>query len=105
MAPRANWKGYLRKVELAAATALWSCPLLTAGANAQSTACFEIVAPFPWSELLLVMYDKCTGKSWMLVRTPVTDSRGNPTRNFTFHWKPISGDEGPALSRPNPTPP
>lgn len=64
--------------------------------------CYTVVAPAqgvdPESTILV---NGCTGATWLLVRTPVLDVKGKPTKTFTFTWHPLPIDtDVPVLSYP-----
>jgi hypothetical protein len=65
-----------------------------------SGACFEVVANGP--DALPngpILVNRCTGATWLLVRTPLADQKGAATGSFTYVWEPLSvGRESPDLS-------
>jgi hypothetical protein len=64
--------------------------------------CFQIVSPIPGNaQANLIMLNRCSGASWMLVRSP-TVSKTNPL-DFTYRWMPLSvGQREPEFTRSPP---
>jgi len=47
----------------------------------------------------MVLIDRCSGKTWLLIRIQIPDDKGNPTSEFTYRWAPILyGDREALLS-------
>lgn len=66
--------------------------------------CWEIIAPTqnisPFASMLL---DRCTGKSWLMVRERIS---GSKPASFSYRWAPLSSSEsGEAVFLENPPPP
>ena len=52
-----------------------------------------------------VMIDRCTGKTWLLIRIAIPNDQGEVTGDFTYRWAPILyGDREALLSSPPPAP-
>jgi hypothetical protein len=52
-----------------------------------------------------VMIDRCTGKTWLLIRIAIPNDQGEVTGDFTYRWAPILyGDREALLSAPQPAP-
>lgn len=51
-------------------------------------ACFEIVAPAEHAGWEALMLNKCTGASWILVRSTVYRG-GKPTDDYAYRWFPV----------------
>ena len=64
--------------------------------------CFQIVSPIPGNaQTNLIMLNRCSGASWMLVRGP-TESKTSPL-DFTYRWMPLSvGHREPEFTRQPP---
>jgi hypothetical protein len=64
--------------------------------------CFQIVSPVPGNaQANLIMLNRCSGASWMLVRSP-TESKTSPL-DFTYRWMPLSvGHREPEFTRAPP---
>ena len=86
-----------------------------AGAATQPTAargepCFDILSPGQsGSPDGMILIDKCSGRTWMLIRIPIPDDNGNATTEFAYRWAPILyGDREALLSiatqKPAPVP-
>lgn len=50
--------------------------------------CYEIAPASKFKDEILL--DKCTGISWLLVRTTLVDAKGKETGAFTYRWYPIT---------------
>ena len=52
-----------------------------------------------------VMLDRCSGKTWLLIRIAIPNDQGEMTGDFTYRWAPILyGDREALLSSPPPAP-
>ena len=71
---------------------------------AQSSACWEMVAPPNGVEPeALVLLNKCEGKTWLMTRVFLIDKQGKRTGSWTFRWSPIATQENETiLSLPKP---
>jgi hypothetical protein len=76
-----------------------------AGAAAQPSStrtepCFDILSPAQGSSPDgMMLIDKCSGRTWLLIRIPIPDDKGNPTTEFAYRWAPILyGDREALLS-------
>ena len=69
-------------------------------AAARGDPCFDILSPGQGgSPDGMILIDKCTGRTWLLIRIPVPDDNGNPTTEFAYRWAPILyGDREALLS-------
>ena len=77
-----------------------------AAAPARTEPCYTIVPPpqglGPDGS---VMLDRCTGKTWLLIRIAIPNDQGELTGDFTYRWAPILyGDREALLSAPLPAP-
>jgi hypothetical protein len=76
--------------------------LATGAAIAQesrpSGACFDFVSPqqgvTPGSVLKI---NRCTGESWMLTRTRLSEPKPNSPGTYAYRWVPLSHDEKEAV--------
>jgi hypothetical protein len=57
--------------------------------------CFEILQES--TSMRPIMYNKCTGDSWMLVHTNIIDEEGKKTGGFTYVWHRINGSDQEAI--------
>jgi hypothetical protein len=66
--------------------------------NRSSGACFDFVSPqqgiTPGSVLKV---NKCTGESWMLTRTRLSEAKTNSPGTYAYRWVPLSHDEKEAV--------
>ena len=47
----------------------------------------------------MMLIDKCSGRTWLLIRIPIPDDKGNATTEFAYRWAPILyGDREALLS-------
>src|SRR6266404_1133712 len=62
--------------------------------------CFDILSPGQsGSPDGMMLIDKCSGRTWLLIRIPVPDDKGNATTEFAYRWAPILyGDREALLS-------
>ena len=69
--------------------------------------CFDILSPGQsGSPDGMILVDKCSGRTWMLIRIPVPDDKGNATTEFAYRWAPILyGDREALLSIAKGVPP
>jgi hypothetical protein len=66
-------------------------PAETPTPSPPATSCFDVVATASdASPNAPIMIDRCTGRTWLLVRTPL-DKGGT---SFTYLWYPISAGTG-----------
>jgi hypothetical protein len=64
----------------------------------KSSACFDFVSPqqgvTPGSVLKI---NRCTGESWMLTRTRLSEPKPNSPGTYAYRWVPLSHDEKEAV--------
>jgi hypothetical protein len=62
--------------------------------------CFDILSPGQGSSPDgMMLIDKCSGRTWLLIRIPIPDDKGNATTEFAYRWAPILyGDREALLS-------
>lgn len=66
-------------------------------ADALKAKCYEINPPE--TETRQILLNKCTGDTWLLVKTNLADDKGKDTDSFTFRWYALARDYvEPALS-------
>jgi hypothetical protein len=72
----------------------------TPAPNSPSGACFDVVANGPDAQANgPILLNRCTGATWLLVRTPIMESNGTDEGNFTYMWEPLGvGNQQPILS-------
>ncbi len=73
-----------------------SLPVQPAAPSSMDT-CFSVETPrieMPPNAPLLV--NRCTGSTWMLVRTNLNDAAGKPTGVYTWRWSPLAANTGEA---------
>ena len=63
--------------------------------------CFEVIASAgQTTSPSFILVDRCTGKTWMLVRLVLTDPQGNLSASqYNYRWLPLTGgpkEEAPA---------
>ena len=65
-----------------------------------SVGCFEVYEPSQAAQISQpILLNRCTGTSWVLVREPLADQKGNPTRSFTYEWHGLSvSNDTPVLA-------
>ena len=86
-----------RAIIIAAALAVAGGLSVLGEAQAQTAAqpCFEVVAATGPSAAAppFILVDRCTGKTWMLLRLVMTDSEGavSGPSQFNYRWLPIPG--------------
>ena len=68
--------------------------------------CFDIVNATPQQQPFLpILLDRCTGRSWMLVKIELTNPTGRPPAAFTYRWFPLAADTSePSLGTPDLSP-
>jgi hypothetical protein len=54
----------------------------------QATQCFDMLQSK--DELRPIMFNKCTGETWMLTRTQIVNNEGIRTGQFTYRWGPLA---------------
>jgi len=66
----------------------------------RSDPCFDILSPGQGSSPDgMMLIDKCSGRTWLLIRIPIPDDKGNATTEFAYRWAPILyGDREALLS-------
>lgn len=59
--------------------------LAASGCNEQKppSSCYELSAATSQQPGMPILLDRCTGNSWLLVRTPLGDDAGG---SFTYRW-------------------
>jgi hypothetical protein len=75
-------------------------PAAAQGAATRSDPCFDILSPGQGtSPDGMMLIDKCSGRTWLLIRIPIPDDKGNATTEFAYRWAPILyGDREALLS-------
>ena len=65
--------------------------------------CWEIYAGTsnvaPYTAILL---NKCSGDSWLLIRSGVTDKKGKGTDSWVWRWSPLNAESSEAILSPAP---
>jgi hypothetical protein len=85
--------------------AIFVCSVLHSATAEESPkeACWEIVSgtkdAAPYTALLL---NKCTGNTWLLIRTGLADKQGKPTDSWIWRWSPINAEQQEAILTPSP---
>ena len=69
--------------------------------DSRADPCFEVIASAgQTTSPSFILVDRCTGKTWMLVRLVLTDPQGNLSASqYNYRWLPLSGgpkEEAPA---------
>jgi hypothetical protein len=80
-----------RHAQYLVAAALVALPAGAAFAQSSTsqTACFEVVASASETQPAgAILLNRCTGQTWILVRTYQPSARGNPV----YRWSAIAGD-------------
>jgi hypothetical protein len=79
-------------------------PSVTAAAHALAqdskplAVCWEILSPAQGvSPHSLLKVNKCTGETWILTRTRLSDAKASALASYTFRWRPLLQDEGEAV--------
>ncbi len=69
-------------------------------AASRAEPCFDILSPGQGSSPDgMMLIDKCSGRTWLLIRIPIPDDKGNVTTEFAYRWAPILyGDREALLS-------
>jgi hypothetical protein len=66
--------------------------------NKPPAICWEILSPAQGvSPHSVLKVNKCTGETWILTRTRLSDSKGTAPASYTFRWRPLLHDEGEAV--------
>ena len=60
-------------------------------AAATSALCFDLVFPPGEGQLHTpFLLNRCTGATWLLVKTILNDEHGKPSDRFGFEWRPLT---------------
>jgi hypothetical protein len=72
----------------------------TQPASGRTEPCFDVLSPGQVSSPDgMMLIDKCSGRTWLLIRIPIPDDKGNETTDFAYRWAPILyGDREALLS-------
>jgi hypothetical protein len=68
--------------------------LLPPSAHAQDAStnpCWEVTAPSV--QRLLLLINKCTGKTWLLIKVNVRKAKSGLPGVYTYRWRPITADD------------
>jgi hypothetical protein len=82
-------------------------PTVTAAAHALAqdskplAACWEVLSPAQGvSPSSVLKVNKCTGETWILTRTRLSDAKATVPATYTFRWRPLlQGEEEAVLDR------
>ena len=96
----------MTKVAIGALSIFAVCSLLVPEAKAADATppveCFEVlVVPASFSAFPFLIVNKCTGNTWILIKTPSVDTKGTPN-GYVFQWRQLnfSTTQGDALFGP-----
>lgn len=42
-------------------------------------------------DIMPIMFNECTGESWMLAKVVLVDEKGEKDGSFTYRWTPVTG--------------
>ena len=86
------WGSVRATLGLAITLLAGACGQLTETSRAEPECYVVVSASSGVSPNALVMYNKCTGDSWMLIKVQLQDA--DPSKNqkavFTYRWSPIT---------------
>jgi hypothetical protein len=79
-------------------------PSVTAAAHALAqdskplAVCWEVLSPAQGvSPNSFLKVNKCTGETWILTRTRLSDAEATAPATYTFRWRSLLQDEGEAV--------
>jgi hypothetical protein len=66
--------------------------------SSEKTACWEMSAPMKeLTPFVLILLDKCTGRSWNLTRFTVSEPTAAVSGHYAYRWVPLDGDVSQAV--------
>lgn len=61
--------------------------------SSENTACWEMSTPVKeLTPFVLILLNKCTGRSWNLTRTTISEPTAAVSGHYAYRWVPLDGD-------------
>jgi hypothetical protein len=84
----------MRLVVLIVTSFLLAAPCL---AEPPSVACWEVISSGQGVSTVLVKVNKCTGETWVLVRTMLVPAKQSAPEQLAWRWRPLATEAGEAV--------